>query len=137
MPRKPSPHPASMAYLRLLNLVSAIQRRQPALDPIEERLLNRMAAAWHRGDKVTVTVGGKEYETTVNPDGKTWSVDVPGSELVNNDKVEAKVTTTDDAGNTTTATDSPAPGGPGSPNNIRRVSRLPSTITCPPKSLPH
>ena len=44
-----------MAYLRLLNLVSAIQRRQPALDPIEERLLNRMAAAWHRGDKVTVT----------------------------------------------------------------------------------
>ncbi|MBY6348126.1 Ig-like domain-containing protein, partial [Providencia rettgeri] len=57
------------------------------------------------GDKVTVTVGGKEYETTVNPDGKTWSVDVPGSELVNNDKVEAKVTTTDEAGNTTTATD--------------------------------
>uniref|UniRef100_A0A914Y6N5 Bacterial Ig-like domain-containing protein n=1 Tax=Panagrolaimus superbus TaxID=310955 RepID=A0A914Y6N5_9BILA len=57
------------------------------------------------GDKVTVTVGGKEYETTVNPDGKTWSVDVPGSELVNNDKVEAKVTTTDDAGNATTATD--------------------------------
>ena len=57
------------------------------------------------GDKVTVTVGGKEYETTVNPDGKTWSVDVPGSELVNNDKVEAKVTTTDDAGNSTTATD--------------------------------
>lgn len=44
-----------MAYLRLLNLVGAIQRRQPALDPIEERLLNRMAAAWHRGDKVTVT----------------------------------------------------------------------------------
>ncbi|WGQ35491.1 retention module-containing protein [Alcaligenes faecalis] len=57
------------------------------------------------GDKVVVTVGGKEYETTVNPDGKTWNVDVPGSELVNNDKVEAKVTTTDEAGNTTTATD--------------------------------
>ncbi|XOT98836.1 Ig-like domain-containing protein, partial [Alcaligenes pakistanensis] len=57
------------------------------------------------GDKVTVTVGGKEYETTVNPDGKTWNVDVPGSELVNNDKVDAKVTTTDEAGNSTTATD--------------------------------
>ncbi|MGO3843597.1 MAG: retention module-containing protein, partial [Alcaligenes pakistanensis] len=56
------------------------------------------------GDKVTVTVGGKEYETTVNPDGKTWSVNVPGSELVNNDKVDAKVTTTDEAGNSTTAT---------------------------------
>ncbi|MGG4606503.1 retention module-containing protein, partial [Paenalcaligenes sp. Me131] len=56
------------------------------------------------GDKVTVTVGGKEYETTVNPDGRTWNVDVPGSELANNDKVEAKVTTTDDAGNSTTVT---------------------------------
>jgi DNA-binding transcriptional ArsR family regulator len=55
MSRKPAPNPGSMAYLRLLNLVGAIQRRQPALDPIEERLLNRMAAAWHRGDKVTVT----------------------------------------------------------------------------------
>lgn len=55
MSRKPVPNPGSMVYLRLLNLVGAIQRRQPALDPIEERLLNRMAAAWHRGDKVTVT----------------------------------------------------------------------------------
>lgn len=44
-----------MAYLRLLNLVSAVQRSQPALDPIEERLLNRMATAWHRGEKVSVT----------------------------------------------------------------------------------
>lgn len=55
MPRKPPPNLGSMAYLRLLNLVSAIQRGQPALDPIEERLLNRMATAWHRGEKVTVT----------------------------------------------------------------------------------
>lgn len=55
MPRKPIPQPASLAYLRLLNLVGAIQRRQPALDPIEERLLNRMAVAWHLGEKVSVT----------------------------------------------------------------------------------
>lgn len=55
MPRKTPPNLASMAYLRLLNLVSAIQRGQPALDPIEERLLNRMATAWHRGEKVSVT----------------------------------------------------------------------------------
>lgn len=55
MNRKTPPHPGSMAYLRLLNLVAAIQRRQPALDPIEERLLNRMATAWHRGEKVSVT----------------------------------------------------------------------------------
>jgi DNA-binding transcriptional ArsR family regulator len=55
MTRKTPPHPGSMAYLRLLNLVAAIQRRQPALDPFEERLLNRMATAWHRGEKVSVT----------------------------------------------------------------------------------
>lgn len=55
MPRKTSPQLGSMAYLRLLNLVSAIQRSQPALDPVEERLLNRMATAWHRGEKVSVT----------------------------------------------------------------------------------
>lgn len=55
MPRKTPPNLGSMAYLRLLNLVSAIQRAQPALDPMEERLLNRMATAWHRGEKVSVT----------------------------------------------------------------------------------
>ncbi|QCP83877.1 Ig-like domain-containing protein [Alcaligenes faecalis] len=33
------------------------------------------------GDTVTVTVNGKDYTTTVNADGKTWNVDVPGSEL--------------------------------------------------------
>jgi predicted transcriptional regulator len=62
MPRKTPPGLGSMAYLRLLNLVSAIQRGQPALDPIEERLLNRMATAWHRGEKVSVTeaMDGKE-----------------------------------------------------------------------------
>lgn len=55
MARKSPPNLGSMAYLRLLNLVGAIQRGQPALDPIEERLLNRMATAWHRGERVSVT----------------------------------------------------------------------------------
>ncbi|WP_170978604.1 Ig-like domain-containing protein [Alcaligenes faecalis] len=32
------------------------------------------------GDTVTVTVNGKDYTTTVNADGKTWNVDVPGTE---------------------------------------------------------
>src|SRR5690606_35810413 len=31
------------------------------------------------GDTVTVTVNGKDYTTTVNADGKTWNVDVPGA----------------------------------------------------------
>ncbi|MGG4773552.1 retention module-containing protein [Paenalcaligenes sp. Me52] len=55
------------------------------------------------GDTVTVTVNGKDYTTTVNTDGKTWAVDVPGAELANDDNVHATVTTTDAAGNSTTA----------------------------------
>ncbi|HCB1212224.1 TPA: Ig-like domain-containing protein, partial [Klebsiella pneumoniae] len=55
------------------------------------------------GDKVTVTVNGKDYTTTVNTDGKTWSVNVPGSELALDDNVHAKVETKDDAGNSASA----------------------------------
>ncbi|WP_233981628.1 Ig-like domain-containing protein, partial [Pectobacterium versatile] len=43
------------------------------------------------------------YQTTVNTDGKTWSVNVPGSVLVANSDVSATVTTRDTAGNVTTA----------------------------------
>ncbi|MDO6440732.1 immunoglobulin-like domain-containing protein [Marinobacter sp. 2_MG-2023] len=43
------------------------------------------------GDRVTVTVNGQLYETTVNADGKTWQVDVPGSELAQDKNVQATV----------------------------------------------
>ncbi|WP_039326451.1 Ig-like domain-containing protein, partial [Pectobacterium betavasculorum] len=36
------------------------------------------------GDTVTITVGSETYQTTVNADGKTWSVNVPGSVLAAN-----------------------------------------------------
>ncbi|MFC3396438.1 Ig-like domain-containing protein [Brenneria rubrifaciens] len=55
------------------------------------------------GDAVTVTVGSETYQTTVNTDGKTWSVSVPGSVLADNAEVSATVTTVDAAGNQTTA----------------------------------
>lgn len=55
------------------------------------------------GDKVTVTVNGKTYETTVNADGKTWNVDIPGSELVQDKTVEATVTGKTPTGETITA----------------------------------
>ncbi|RYC36855.1 Ig-like domain-containing protein, partial [Pectobacterium zantedeschiae] len=55
------------------------------------------------GDAVTVTVGSETYQTTVNADGKTWSVTVPGSVLAANSDVSATVTTRDTAGNVTTA----------------------------------
>ncbi|WP_081624281.1 retention module-containing protein [Methylophilus sp. 1] len=61
------------------------------------------------GDPVVVTINGKDYNTTVitRPDGKLgFTVSVPGSELVADaDKtIDAKVTTTDTAGNIGVAT---------------------------------
>ncbi|MBY6311612.1 Ig-like domain-containing protein, partial [Alcaligenes faecalis] len=55
------------------------------------------------GDPVTVTVNGKDYTTTVNADGKTWNVDVPGTELAQDSNVHAKVETEDAAGNPASA----------------------------------
>ncbi|MEQ3725047.1 Ig-like domain-containing protein, partial [Alcanivorax sp.] len=43
------------------------------------------------GDLVTVMVNGSAYETVVNADGKTWQVDVPGSELAQDNSVSATV----------------------------------------------
>ncbi|MBQ4778849.1 Ig-like domain-containing protein, partial [Pectobacterium versatile] len=60
------------------------------------------------GDAVTVKVGIETYQTTVNTDGKTWSVNVPGSVLAANGDVSATVTTRDTAGNVTTANTSHA-----------------------------
>ncbi|MEQ9944899.1 beta strand repeat-containing protein, partial [Pectobacterium aroidearum] len=62
------------------------------------------------GDAITVKVGTETYQTTVNADGKTWSVNVPGSVLAANGDVSATVTTRDTAGNVTTANTSHAYG---------------------------
>ncbi|WP_185367337.1 retention module-containing protein [Aeromonas caviae] len=58
------------------------------------------------GDTVTLTVNGKAFTGLVLAD-KTFSINVPGSDLVaDGDKViDATVTTTDAAGNSTTVTD--------------------------------
>ncbi|WP_337911689.1 hypothetical protein, partial [Vibrio cholerae] len=52
------------------------------------------------------TVNGKQFTGTVAAD-KTFSINIPGADLVaDSDKtIDAKVTTTDTAGNSTTATD--------------------------------
>ena len=46
----------SATYLRFLNLIQAIRALPtfPTIDPVEERLLNALAAVWHTGRKVTV-----------------------------------------------------------------------------------
>ncbi|WP_162604974.1 Ig-like domain-containing protein [Geomonas terrae] len=57
------------------------------------------------GDTVTITVDGTNYTGTVDA-SRTFSINVPGSKLAADADltVDASVTTTDSAGNTTTAT---------------------------------
>ncbi|MFP1860442.1 Ig-like domain-containing protein, partial [Lonsdalea quercina] len=57
------------------------------------------------GDTVTVTIGDQAYQTTVtaSDNGNVWSVSVPGEVLAGNSQIHAEVTTTDGAGNATTA----------------------------------
>ncbi|MFP1900381.1 Ig-like domain-containing protein, partial [Lonsdalea quercina] len=57
------------------------------------------------GDTVTVTIGDQAYQTTVtaSDNGNVWSVSVPGDVLAGNSQIHAEVTTTDGAGNATTA----------------------------------
>ena len=47
---------AASTYLKFLNLVQAVRSepRFPTIDPVEERLLNHFAAAWHTGTPLTV-----------------------------------------------------------------------------------
>ncbi|MGR0304850.1 beta strand repeat-containing protein, partial [Acinetobacter beijerinckii] len=57
---------------------------------------------------VMVTVNGNDYTATVDPVAGTWSVDVSGSDLANDADltVDAEVTFTDAAGNSSSVTDS-------------------------------
>lgn len=47
---------AASTYLKFLNLVQAIRTQPffPSIDPVEEKLLNMFAAAWHTGKPLTV-----------------------------------------------------------------------------------
>ncbi|WP_239812853.1 Ig-like domain-containing protein [Brenneria goodwinii] len=79
------------------NTINLAESNQP------QNITGRVGNDVQAGDTVTVTVGGESYQTTVNADGMTWSVNVPGSVLAGNTSVNATVTTSDTAGNTTTA----------------------------------
>ncbi|MGG4603116.1 hypothetical protein ACLPHZ_20470, partial [Alcaligenaceae bacterium Me47] len=54
---------------------------------------------------MTLTIGGKEYTGTVGND-LTFKIPVSVQDLLKNDTVDAKVTTTDSAGNSASANDS-------------------------------
>ncbi|MFE8114746.1 Ig-like domain-containing protein, partial [Brenneria goodwinii] len=79
------------------NVINAAESNQTI------NVTGQVGANVQAGDTVTVTVGNETYQTTVNADGTTWSVNVPGSVLAGNSSVNATVTTSDAAGNTTTA----------------------------------
>ncbi|MFE8114739.1 Ig-like domain-containing protein, partial [Brenneria goodwinii] len=49
----------------------------------------KVSADVQAGDTVIVTVGNETYQTAVNADGSTWSVNVPGSVLAGNTSVNA------------------------------------------------
>ncbi|MBD1560081.1 Ig-like domain-containing protein, partial [Vibrio sp. S9_S30] len=55
------------------------------------------------GDKVTLTINGKAYETTVDATGN-WTVDVAGSDLAADTEFTVSVASTDEAGNTVDST---------------------------------
>ncbi len=73
----------------------------------EIAITGTVSGAFKLSDIVTVTVNGKQFTTTVLADG-TFSVNVPGADLAADSDhiVEASVTTTDVANNSSTATDS-------------------------------
>nr|WP_319022806.1 Ig-like domain-containing protein [Halomonas sp. S3-1-8] len=60
-----------------------------------------VGGATQANDPVTVTIGGVEYETTVNDDGETWSVEVPANAVgdLTGGEISATVTGSDSAGN--------------------------------------
>ncbi|WP_259464685.1 Ig-like domain-containing protein, partial [Brenneria goodwinii] len=80
------------------NTINLVESNQP------QTLSGRVGNDVQAGDTVTVMVGNETYQTTVNADGSTWSVNVSGSVLAGNSTVNATVTTSDAAGNPTTAT---------------------------------
>ncbi|MEI7182310.1 Ig-like domain-containing protein, partial [Pectobacterium carotovorum] len=79
------------------NVINANESRQTI--SVTGKVGNEVRA----GDSVTVKIGTETYQTTVNTDGKTWSVNVPGTVLAANSDISASVTTRDNAGNATTA----------------------------------
>ena len=51
-----TPSKFSTTYLRFINLIQAIREIPsfPAMDPVEERLLNLLASVWHVGKQISV-----------------------------------------------------------------------------------
>ncbi|MER1969205.1 Ig-like domain-containing protein, partial [Castellaniella sp. GW247-6E4] len=63
----------------------------------------KVTGEFNEGDVVTLTVGGTSLTGAVGADG-SWTIAVAGTDLAASDAVSVSVTSTDSAGNSTTAT---------------------------------
>ncbi|PHQ73781.1 MAG: hypothetical protein COB74_07610, partial [Shewanella sp.] len=72
----------------------------------EIAVTGKVTGEFSDGDIVTLTVNGKTFTGPVNAQGE-FSINVPGADLVadDNNVIDASVTSTDTAGNSSTATD--------------------------------
>ncbi|MBC41429.1 MAG: hypothetical protein CML19_04245, partial [Pusillimonas sp.] len=79
------------------NIVNSVESGQ------DITLTGRVGGDVQAGDVVTITIGSATYTAIVAADGVSWSVSVPGSVLAGNTSISARVTATDAAGNSATA----------------------------------
>ena len=85
----------SLAYLRFLNLIEAIRGlpTHPALDPVEERLLNLLAASWHAGKQVSVleAMGMSKDMSATTAHRRLKTLRSKGMISLDNDKVDSRI----------------------------------------------
>jgi len=79
------------------NILSAAESTAPVT------LTGSVTGDYTAGETVTLTVNAMDYTGTVDATG-AFSIDVPGTELSNDTNIDASITSTDAAGNATTAT---------------------------------
>src|SRR5690606_17735892 len=70
---------------------------------VDVDVTGQVAGEFHENDTVTLTVNGVEYTGQVDAGG-AWTIAVAGTDLAAATEVLVSVTTTDGAGNRTTAT---------------------------------
>jgi len=85
----------SLAYLRFLNLMEAIRGlpTHPTLDPVEERLLNLLAASWHAGKQVSVleAMGMSKDMSATTAHRRLKTLRSKGMISLDNDKIDSRI----------------------------------------------